>query len=133
MGKKILVGLVAMNTTWAIISIARYIASIYYIRKREKQLNHKDIPKPNSTENAYFLDQIIYDTRSDAEMVLDELKNRLEDYPYVTVYDLYELSGIESLNWTLTAYGWTDLDEVTVKRSPDNKYYIDLPRATVIK
>lgn len=127
MGKKILVGLVAMNTAWTIVSVARYIASIYYIRKRENQL------KPNLTETAYFPDQIIYyNTRGDAETVLHELKSRLEDYPYVTVYDVYKLSDIETLNWTLHNYGWKNLDGASVKRSSDNKYYIDLPRAIVI-
>lgn len=134
MGKKILIGLVVMNTAWTIVSIARYIASIYYIRKREKQLNHKDRPKPNLTETAYFPDPIIYDTKGDAETVLHELKNRLEAYPYVTVYDVYKLSGIKTSNWTMhnCVYCWDSLDGATVKRSSDGKYYIDLPGAKPI-
>lgn len=82
-----------------------------------------------SMNTAFNCDDLSYETKGDAEVVLESMIAHLAEYPFVTVAQLYEFSGLSSQNYTNNNYGWTDLDGVTVKRSFDGDYIIDLPRA----
>jgi hypothetical protein len=73
-------------------------------------------------------DDIILETRGEAEEVLSQLVDLIEDYGMASVADLYELVGITG-NFTDNKYGWTKLNDASVSRVRDG-YLIDLPRAT---
>ena len=89
----------------------------------------QSIPSMNT---AFNCDDLSYETRGDAEAVLASMIKHLSRYPFVTVAQMYEFSDVTSQNWTANDYGWTDLTGVTVKRSFDGDYIIDLPRAKPI-
>lgn len=75
---------------------------------------------------------IPFDTRPDAEKVLDAMRDILDQYPSVSVADFYDLVGYNyGNNYTCNNYGWTDLSNVTVTWSR-GAWYIALPRASVI-
>lgn len=78
-------------------------------------------------ERAYKLklEEIIFDTREEAEKTLDSLLNISACYGIATVSDLYALAGITS---TLTddKYGWNNLRSVKVCKRHDG-YIINLP------
>ena len=85
---------------------------------RRSNLDYMDIP---------------FDTRPDAEKVLDAMRDILDQYPSVSVADFYDLVGYNyGSNYTCNDYGWTDLSNVTVTWSR-GAWYIALPRATVIR
>lgn len=73
------------------------------------------------------VDDIVFDTRRDAETILDAMANIKNAYDVVTVADLYELSGLSS-NYNDNRYGWTDISGVTVFRVRDG-YMLKLPKA----
>lgn len=54
-------------------------------------------------------DEIMYNTRGDAELVIQRMFELLNDYGRVTVNDLYDLSGITTSNYQTNKYGWTNL------------------------
>ena len=75
-------------------------------------------------------DDIILESRGDAERVLDDLLDKLEEYKVATVADLYDAVDI-SHDFSHTKYGWYDLSSAYVKRTRDG-YVVVLPKAEVL-
>lgn len=72
------------------------------------------------------LDDIIIESRGEAEEVLDNLVELIKEYNVVSVADYYDMLGVEA-NFTDNKYGWTNLRDATVERGRRG-YYIRLPR-----
>ena len=79
------------------------------------------------TNSGYSYDDIILDTRGEAEAVLMRLDEIMEEYPFVRVADLYDLVGITG-NYTDNNYGWTNIRNAEVVRVRDGEK-IKMPRA----
>lgn len=79
---------------------------------------------------SYDWDQVEM-TRSDAEMVLNEMRNLIERYGIVSVADMHDLMGITS-KYTDNYNGWTDLSMARIARVMSGNYIIELPRAMQI-
>lgn len=75
----------------------------------------------------YDYDDIILDTRREAEEVLDRMDDLIDTYGMVSVADLYDLVGISG-NYTDNKYGWTNLRNADVQRVRDG-YLLKLPKA----
>lgn len=80
------------------------------------------------THTPYSFDDVLLDSRADAEEVLNGLIDIIEKYGVVSVADLYDLVGIVGV-YTDNKYGWTDLRTAHVERDRSGAYYIKLPRA----
>ena len=72
-------------------------------------------------------DDILLETRSEAEEVIDRLLDIIDEYDSASVADLYELVGIDS-EYTDNKYGWTNLSSASVSRTRDG-YLLNLPKA----
>ena len=70
---------------------------------------------------------VVYETREDAEDVLDDLLMLIDKYGKTTVSDLYSASGITP-DFTDEKFGWVDLKRATIRRVPDG-YILDMPKA----
>lgn len=79
----------------------------------------------------YHYDEIIFESRGDADYVLDQMFEILESYDIVSVADLYDLAG-ESCEHTANRYGWTNLRNAEVVRVRDG-YVIKLPKPGPIR
>lgn len=75
---------------------------------------------------SYSFDDIILETRGEAEEVLTRMDELISTYGMVSVADLYDLVGITG-NYTDNKYGWTNLKDASVERGRDG-YYLKLPR-----
>ena len=71
-------------------------------------------------------DDIILNTRAEAEEIIDRLFDLIEKYESATVADLYEMLGLTS-QYTDDKWGWTDIRGSTVRRIREG-YLLDLPR-----
>lgn len=80
-----------------------------------------------STKSVHSPSDITLPSRSDAEAVLNQMKDILQQYGAVTVADLYDSVGITH-NFTDVKYGWTDLRNADVARDSDG-WYVKLPNA----
>lgn len=76
---------------------------------------------------SYEYEEGIFNSRTDAEIVLYRMQEALDRYSVVRVADYLELSGRNS-SFTDNNYGWTNLDNVQIRRSRDGGYYLELPR-----
>lgn len=83
-----------------------------------------------SRSNFRFEDIIIPD-RKEAEEVLTNMIDLIENYDNVGVGDFYDLVGIRS-DYTDNKYGWTNLRDASVKRVREG-YVLDLPRVQVLE
>lgn len=94
----------------------------YYDRKsNDRPRSHQQ------TRGGYFYDDVILDSRGDAEEVLTCLDELIETYGTASVADLGELIGVTG-EYTDNKYGWNDLRNASVERTRDG-YRLKLPRA----
>lgn len=84
-----------------------------------------------SRTRAFDLDDISFDSRGEAEMVLDKMIDVIEEYGFVTVSDLYDIADLSAAPYTGYKYGWKNLRYAEVVRRRDG-YVIKLPRALPI-
>jgi len=76
-------------------------------------------------------DDIVFESRGDADLVLDQLESAIANYGIASVADLYDLAGITCRNYTANRYGWTDIQSAKVVRVREG-YILQLPRAVQI-
>ena len=58
---------------------------------------------------------ILFDTRHDAEVTLEDMRQQVNTYGYVTMAYMYELVGLNS-NYTQSKIGWTSLFDAEIQR-----------------
>lgn len=75
----------------------------------------------------YSHDDVILETRGEAEEVLDRMCELIDTYGVVSVADMYDLVGI-TCNYTDNKYGWTNLRNAEPVRVRDG-YMLRLPKA----
>jgi hypothetical protein len=71
-------------------------------------------------------DDIVINSRQEAEEVIDRLFDLISKYDTATVADLYELTGLESSH-TDHKWGWGDLRGATIGRVRGGGYLLNLP------
>lgn len=102
-------------------------------RDRDRDRDRDRGPERDISRGArarHDFDEIVLETRGEAEEVLSMLVDLTIDYGQATVGDLYDLVGIES-NFTDNKYGWTDLRNASVNRVRKG-YLIDLPKTRLL-
>lgn len=87
-------------------------------------------PKPK--KSAYDMAEIEFDFKEDAENVLDQLCENIQEYGDVSGEVLCHLLG-QSSSYTDRKYGWTDLSTARIDRVRGGTYILSLPRAEVIE
>jgi len=92
--------------------------------------NTSAIRRGNDRIVGYSYDDIILDSRGEAEEVISRMDELIEAYGLVRVADLYDLVGITG-NFTDNKYGWTNIRNAQIIRVRDG-YMIKMPRAIPI-
>ena len=87
----------------------------------------------NETRSAtkYSYDDIILESKGEAEAVLERMSEIIDIYGMVRVADLYDLVGATG-DYTDNKYGWTNISGAKPVRVRDGRYMLDLPRALPI-
>ena len=102
-----------------------YVSYNNYSNRRD---DRRDISQRDRARHNF--DDIILDSRGEAEEVLNHLVDLIIDYGEATVADLYDLVGITG-NFTDQKYGWTDLRSANV-RAVRGGYLLNLPRTVLL-
>ena len=74
---------------------------------------------------------MIFETRGDAESVLDSMNDIIATFHAVSVGDLYDLANVPNDNYAANKYGWTDIEGCKAIRIPDG-YILKLPKPKLI-
>lgn len=101
-----------------------------YVSYRDCSSSRRD-DRRSVSRGLYHYDEIIFESRGDADFVLDQMYDILDSYEVVSVADLYDLAG-ESCEHTANRYGWTNLRNADVVRVRDG-YIIKLPKPGPIR
>ena len=100
-----------------------------------KYNNQTSIPESSNssprTKSGLNFDDVVFDDRMDAEEVLNQMLNIIEQYDSVSVADFCELAGIPG-EYTDRKYGWTSLGAAEVKRISGGGYILKLPRVILL-
>lgn len=86
--------------------------------------------RPAVKRSAYDYDDLLFQSRGDAEAVLSQLDEIMSQYGLVRVADMYESAGVTG-DFTACDYGWTDIRSARIDRVRDG-YVIKMPRALPI-
>ena len=78
------------------------------------------------SRSLHDFDDVQFDSKGEAEEVLDRLVEYIDDYGQATVADFYNLAGVTS-DFTDQKYGWTNLSEAKSKRI-NGGYIVVLPK-----
>lgn len=97
----------------------------YYERESDRRRDNGG----SRVKSGFEYDDIEFEYRGDAEAVLTEMENIIEQFDMVSVGDLYDLADISTSNYAVNRYGWTNLATATIARTRNGKYIIKLPRA----
>lgn len=79
----------------------------------------------------YTYDEIIVQTKGQADAVLNEMANAIQEYGFVSVASMYDLVGITNYAFTCNSYGWTDLRNAMIIRERDG-YLLKMPKPMAI-
>ena len=97
---------------------------------RDDRDDRRDYARPRSAAGFEY-DDILFEDRGDADLVLDQLESAIDSYGLASVADLYDLAGITCRSYTANKYGWTDIRNAKVVRVRDG-YILQLPRTVQI-
>lgn len=95
-----------------------------YYRSQDERDSRRSRP-------SYGYDEVTFDSRGDAELVLLRMEEILDEYGQVRIADYYDLVGISG-EYTDNNYGWNDLKYADVERTRDG-FIIKLPRVIPLK
>lgn len=96
----------------------------YYESDNERRRDYGSV----RTRSTYEYDDIVLDSRGEAESVLASMDEVVETYGMVSVADLYEMVGVQG-SYTDNKYGWTkNIRNASVVRVRDG-YLLKLPKA----
>lgn len=103
-----------------------------YSRGSSASRYQKEEPRQMSRRSraAHNFDEIVLETRLEAETVIERLDDLCDRYGQATVSDLYELVGVTG-DFTDEKYGWVDMRASGVSRVRDG-YLLDLPRPELL-
>lgn len=83
------------------------------------------------TRSGYSYDDILFESRGEAEEVRERMDELIETYGVVSVADMYDLAGI-TCQYTDNNYGWTNIRNATVERVRDG-WILKMPKALPLK
>ena len=98
--------------------VASKISDKIYEFISDEEAPRRQSNKKVSYRNAYYsahVDDIFFDSRENAENVLEASKEIINKYGFVTIVDMYDLAGLNT-TYAEQKYGWVDLKEAKIIR-----------------
>jgi len=106
------------------VSYASYYKDDRDDRRRERE-------RDRSTKGDDSVDDILFETRSEAQEVLTSLADIIDEYGSASVADLCDLCGVTE-SWADHKYGWTNVSKATIESVRGGYFIINLPKARQI-
>ena len=95
----------------------------YYDKDRDRSNSR---PRSGSNNIRFDFEDIIFETRRDAEDVREQMDELIEHYGTVSVSDMYEMAGLTA-PYTANKYGWMNIRTAEPVRVRDG-YILKLPK-----
>jgi len=94
-------------------------------RPRQRVTYNRREPRPPVQQTEEIFEDVYFEYREDAQLVLGRMMERIAEYGRSTIGDLHSMTGLSS-NYTYERYGWTDLQGCRILHTSDG-YVIDFP------
>lgn len=101
----------------------------FYEQKNNHNVGYKGSENARPS-NGFEYEDIVFESRGDAEAVKDQMQATIGRYGFVTIADLYDMVD-QPAPYTSQKYGWMDVSSAEVTRYRGD-YIIKLPRAVPI-
>ena len=126
--KKIIVGSIDMllNGGEATYSGRKPASKVSYNRYYDDRRDDRREDRPRARTRFDF-DDIVFDSRAEAEAVRRQMIDTIREYGVVTVADMYDMAELTQ-PFTSNRYGWYDLRGAETERLRDGGYIIKLPK-----
>lgn len=82
-----------------------------------------------SNRTRFDYDDILFDSRVEAESVYKEMQDVISRYGYCSVADMYDMAGLTP-PFTANRFGWTSIRNAEIVRVRGGDYIIKLPKIT---
>jgi hypothetical protein len=82
-----------------------------------------------SNRTRFDYDDILFDSRVEAEKVYREMEEVIDKYGYCSVADMYDMAGVTP-PFTANKFGWTSVRNAEIVRVRGGDYVIKLPKIT---
>ena len=88
-----------------------------------------------ATRAGYEYEEVLFESRGDAEKVLDSMWNDIKQFREVSVASMYDYAGVTSTRYTDNNYGWTEENFGTadVGRYSDGYHYLKLSKPVALR
>lgn len=86
--------------------------------------------RDSRAHSRFDYDDIVFETRGEAELVREQMVEMIDRYGFVTVADMYDMADLTS-PYTSNKYGWTNIRSAEAVRIRDG-YILKLPKAMPI-
>ena len=96
----------------------------FYDDRRSDSRRYDD--RRERSRSGYDFDELVLESRGEAQAVLNAMDNMMDEYKIVSVADMYELVG-ETCPYTAYKYGWTNIRNAEIVRVYDG-YVIKMPK-----
>jgi hypothetical protein len=107
------------------------VDKVSYVNYNDRYRERDRRSSENVRHSACDFDDIVVNSRGEAEDVFSQLEAMIDTYKVARVSDLYDLVGITGPH-TANRYGWTNLRNAEAVRLRDGGYLLKLPRAIPI-
>lgn len=103
---------------------------VSYRNYSDRDRDRRDDRYSHRSRSAYDHEDIILESRGEAEEVLTRMDELIATYGFVSIADMYDLVG-KTCNYTDNKYGWTNIRNAEPVRVRDG-YMLKLPKALPI-
>lgn len=93
----------------------------------DNNFERRDSRASSRRTSTAFTEEIIFDDRYDAELVLNKMEETIAQYGVVTILNFYDFVGLTNCPHTGNDYGWDNLDSARVEHCGDG-FIIRFPR-----
>lgn len=105
-------------------------SKISYTNYYDRRNGDRHTASEPRARSRFDYDDIIFESRAEAEAVREEMLNVIDRYGFVTVADMYDMAEL-SQPYTSNKYGWLNIRTAEVVRVRDG-YILKLPKALPI-
>lgn len=108
----------------------RSSSSTNYVSYRDYSKRDDNRGSSSARRSGFEYDDILFDTKGEAEAVIDQMQDMIDRYGVVRVDDMYDMAGLTA-PYTSHRYGWTSVRNAESVRVRDG-YIVKMPRAMPI-
>lgn len=96
-----------------------------------QSVRYRDFYNKTRRPSCYAVEGIVFDTQTDAQKILEQLQEIIDNYGCVRIQDFYDLCGLSDKYPREGKWGWTNLSDAHIYKHRGG-WAIDMPKAVPV-